>query len=113
MSNFELIRTKQCANCPWKKSSDPHKIKEYVPGMHCNLQDTIKEGFSFDTLKIMLCHHDQNISGKEQYCIGWLNNQLGTGNNLSLRLKMRECTNLHKIKTVGEQHLRFQDTLPK
>jgi hypothetical protein len=44
--------------------------------------------------------------------IGWLVNQLGTGNNIALRLDMSSCQNADKIKTIGEQHERFEDTLP-
>lgn len=44
--------------------------------------------------------------------IGWLVNQLADGNNIPLRLEMSSCENADKIKLVGEQHERFEDTIP-
>lgn len=58
----------------------------------------------------MACH--ESPIGKEQYCIGWLYNQLGEGNNIPLRIQMRNCENLKDMHIVGEQHSRFEDTLP-
>lgn len=58
----------------------------------------------------MACHHS---NGKdEMYCVGWVNNQLGVGNNIGLRIKMMNCENIGQLKTVGKQHQRFEDTLP-
>lgn len=47
------------------------------------------------------------------YCIGWLYNQLGRGNNIALRLKMMHCENIGDMKIIGEQHQTFEQTLPK
>ncbi len=47
------------------------------------------------------------------YCIGWLNQQLGIGNNIGLRIQMLSCENVNEIKVYGKQHQRFEDTLPK
>lgn len=38
-------------------------------------------------------------------------NQLGPGNNIGLRLRMLDY-DLSKVKLDGEQHGRFEDTLP-
>jgi hypothetical protein len=47
------------------------------------------------------------------YCVGWLHNQLGVGNNIGLRIKMMKCDNIAEMKVYGEQHRRFEDTLPQ
>lgn len=113
MSQFELKLLKQCAKCPWKKSTNPHDIPDgYCETKHKALAATIKSGIDSlqGPLQIMACHHSYN--GNEFHCIGWLHNQLGVGNNIGLRIAMRNCTNLHKIKVVGDQHQRFEETLP-
>lgn len=43
---------------------------------------------------------------------GGLINQLGPGNNIGLRIRMISCDNRDRIKVVGDQHKRFEDTLP-
>lgn len=55
----------------------------------------------------MACHE-----GHEDYCIGWLVHQLGPGNNIPLRIQMMRY-DLSKVKTIGKQHQRFEDTLPQ
>lgn len=55
----------------------------------------------------MACHESHNA-----HCVGWIANQLGDGNNLSLRLQMMSCENTKKIRLRGEQHQNFYDTLP-
>ncbi len=114
VKKMKLTRTKQCAKCPWKTSTNPHEIPDgYCERKHANLKDTIaKEGeINFGTLKVMACHHS---NGKdEMYCIGWLNQQLGAGNNIGLRMRMMDCENISQIKVYGKQHEKFEDTLPK
>jgi len=113
MATFKLSRTKQCALCPWKISTNPHEIPNgYCTIKHAELIETIAEPgeIRFDR-KAMACHHSK--PGNEQYCIGWLHNQLGAGNNIGLRLKMLNCENIGKIEIDGEQHKSFKDTLPK
>ncbi len=113
---MKLIRTKQCAKCPWKVSTDPFDIPDgYCPNKHAALKDTIAdEGeffFPHHTLKSMACHHSDG--NDNMYCVGWLHNQLGVGNNIGLRMKMMGCENIKDLKIVGEQHERFEDTLPQ
>lgn len=116
MPKFKLPRTKQCAKCPFKVSTNPYDIPDgYCEVKHANLKDTIAEQGSLDFLrggmKVMACHHS---SGDDKmYCVGWLNHQLGVGNNIGLRIKMMSCENISEIKVYGEQHQRFEDTLPK
>lgn len=112
MQKFKLPRTKQCVKCPWKVSTNPFDIPdEYCPTKHANLKETISTGsFDFKATKAMACHHSNGED--EMYCIGWLHNQLGVGNNIALRIKMLSCENIKEVKTYGEQHERFDDTLP-
>lgn len=109
-ATFRLKRTAQCPRCPWKVNTDPFDIPDgYDPAKHANLSCTIAESPNFKN-HAMACHHSE--PGNEEYCIGWLENQFGAGNNIALRLKMRHCENIGEIQTYGEQHQRFEDTLP-
>ena len=112
MNKFKLPRLKQCEKCPWKIDTDPYDIPDgYDVEKHKNLSCTIaKSENAFERTNNMACHHSSGEDG--MYCIGWLNNQLGRGNNLGLRMSMMNCENISKIQTVGEQHERFEDTLP-
>lgn len=55
----------------------------------------------------MACHEIHDA-----HCIGWLMNQLGSGNNIGLRIQMISCENAGKIRLKGEQHATFEETLP-
>lgn len=59
----------------------------------------------------MACHYSE--PAEEQHCIGWLYNQIGVGNNIALRMKMSNCENYSEVEVYGEQHERFEDTLPE
>lgn len=113
---MKLKRTKQCVKCPWKVSTNPFDIPDgYCEIKHANLKDTIaQEGsmnFLSNGIKSMACHHSDG--NDEMYCVGWINHQLGVGNNIGLRIKMMSCVNAKDIKTYGKQHEKFEDTLPK
>lgn len=109
---FQLPRLVQCAKCPWRKDVNPHDIPNgYCPTKHANLKRTIAKDFTnvfAKELHVMACHETH-----DSYCLGWLMNQLGPGNNIALRLRMRHCTNIGDVKLIGEQHETFEDTLPK
>ena len=111
---MKLKRTKQCEKCPWRKDVNPSDIPNgYDVDKHCALKSTIAEpgsirGAFADEMQVMACHETHDA-----HCIGWLVNQLGPGNNIGLRLQMRHCENASKIKVVGEQHERFEDTIPE
>ena len=115
VEKFRLPRTKQCAKCPWKVSTNPREIPDgYCELKHKNLAGTIAVpgDVSLDQKRrVMACHHSNG--NDDMYCIGWLNHQLGVGNNIQLRLKMLGCENIGEIKTFGKQHETFEDTLPK
>lgn len=107
---------RQCAKCPWKKGTDPNKIPGgYSREKHRALKDTIADPGSMagvrGSLRVMACH--ETPTGAEQPCVGWLANQLGPGNNIALRLKAMTGQIDTDFELVGEQHERFEDTLPK
>jgi len=109
---MKLPRTTQCAKCPWKVNTNPHDIPDgYSVDKHKALSCTIaKDVNPFRVTGAMSCHH--STGEDEMYCVGWLHNQLGVGNNIGLRIRMMKCENIGKLKTVGKQHQRFEDTLP-
>lgn len=111
--SWKLKRVRQCAKCPWKVSADPRDIPNgYSEELHENLACTIAEPGTYRgrDLHIMACHeHDV---GEEAHCVGWLMNQFGRGNNIALRIAMMDCENARHIQLDGEQHERFEDTLP-
>lgn len=112
MGGWKLRRTNQCAKCPWRVDADPREIPNgYSEDLHRALADTIAEPGSFRSPgRVMACHeHD---AAEQVHCVGWLVNQLGPGNNIPLRLQMLSCENRGAIRTHGEQHATFEDTLP-
>lgn len=112
---------RQCAKCPWKKSTDPHAIPDgYCEAKHLALADTIAPqnpmpeqiaASLMGPLKIFACHDSK--PGRELACVGWLVNQLGPGNNIPLRIAVRSGRVSARVRTVGPQHERFEDTLPR
>lgn len=111
--NWKLNRTHQCRKCPWLVSVDPYDIPNgYCEEKHQALKSTIAAPgeFNLTTLYAMACH--ESGIDDPQYCIGWLVNQLGPGNNIGLRLRMLSCENADKIRLRGAQHKNFKDTLP-
>jgi hypothetical protein len=110
MSGWRLKRTAQCAKCPWIVGVDPHEIPNgYSEDKHRALKATIAQS-PMESLRMgsaMACHETHNA-----HCIGWLVNQIGPGNNIGLRLRLISCENAHAIRLCGEQHERFEDTLP-
>ena len=111
----KLKRVRQCENCPWKRSTDPNDIPNgYSEEMHRALKSTIAEPGALELLgqplTVFACH--ESPDGEEAHCVGWLVNQLGQGNNIPLRLAMRDCENLGSVQLDGPQHESFEDTLP-
>jgi hypothetical protein len=110
---MRLTRTKQCSKCPWKVSTDPRDIPDgYCEIKHANLRDTIAQPgeLNLGTMHVMACHY--STGEDNMYCVGWIVNQLGIGNNIGLRLRMLKCENANEIGVYGNQHERFEDTLP-
>jgi hypothetical protein len=110
-SKWTLKRTAQCQKCPWLVDTDPYDIPNgYDPEKHRALEKTIATPgmLDFGSALAMACHETNDA-----HCVGWLVNQLGRGNNIGLRLRMFSCENASKIRTRGEQHECFEDTLPE
>lgn len=107
---------RQCEKCPWKVSTDPHGIPNgYCPAKHAALEGTIAEPASLrdlgrGALHMMACH--ETVEGKELPCVGWLAHQLGPGNNIALRMAAISRQIDTDFELDGEQHERFEDTLP-
>lgn len=114
MSAWKLKRTAQCIKCPWIVGVDPHEIPDgYSVEKHASLACTIAEpgdlrGLSGGGPRVAMACHEVH----DAHCVGWLANQVGTGNNLSLRLSLMQCTNADQLKLRGEQHPCFEATLP-
>lgn len=114
MKTWKLKRTIQCALCPWRKRTDPRRIPNgYDVDKHRALAKTIAKPGDISQvfggeLRVMACHETHDA-----HCIGWLMNQIGPGNNIGLRLRMRSCENAGELKLVGAQHETFEQTLPK
>jgi len=106
---------RQCSHCPWKVSTDPNEIPNgYCAIKHANLRSTIAKPGDLrlgGPLQMMACHESK--AGRELPCVGWLAHQLGPGNNLALRMRAMSDRSLTDFELVGEQHERFEDTLPE
>lgn len=110
-SSWNLKRTTQCAKCPWRKDVNPLDIPNgYCEVKHAALISTIANDHVrsiFEPTHAMACHESHDA-----HCIGWLMNQIGSGNNVGLRMRMATCANANRIQLVGEQYEEFADTLP-
>lgn len=105
---------KQCKKCPWKVSTNPNEIPDgYSKDLHADLKDTIANPgeFLLRSIRAMACH--ETPIGKELPCVGWIHNQMGVGNNIGLRLQVATGGIDGNVEVVGEQHQRFEYTLPK
>ena len=107
---------RQCKTCPWKKGASVDAIPNYAPEQHLRLTSTIAEpgslaGLGRVGLRVMACHHSSE--GADLACVGWLEHQLGPGNNIALRLRALSEPGFANVATEGPQHERFEDTLPK
>lgn len=113
---WKLGRTKQCKKCPWKCATNPEEIPNgYQVELHKDLKGTIsKEGLAgyIDPPKVAMACHESKI-GKEVHCVGWVNQQMGVGNNIRLRMQLMNCDNINELEVYGDQHRTFEETLPK
>lgn len=107
---------RQCKKCPWRKDVDPNDIPGgYCVDKHRALKSTIAEegdlsALRTGVLRVMACH--ESPPGRERACVGWVAHQIGPGNNIALRLRVL-AGDVAPPRTVGEQHDRFEDTLPR
>lgn len=112
-------RVVQCLTCPWRTSCVPERDipNGYSCELHEDLRGTIASsplaslaGLGDGGLRVMACHYSK--PGDEFPCAGWLENQLGPGNNIAVRIGVA-TGRLPVPVTDGEQHETFEDTLPK
>ena len=101
-AKWKLKRVRQCAKCPWKVATNPHDIPNgYSEDQHRALTSTIAApglaSLQASEMRAMSCH--EHVTSDETYCVGWLMNQIGPGNNLPLRIKMRSCENFSPRRT--------------
>lgn len=105
----------QCKTCPWKVEAKPlEEIPNgYSVGLHKKLKRTIAEPGSCALraeMHVMACHYSK--IGAETPCAGWLDHQLGPGNNIALRLRVMPGAMPVPV-TEGPQHETFEATIPK
>lgn len=96
------VRNNQCKACPWRVSVTPNKD---IPGGYCStkhtaLKSTFAEPGIFNNGPAMACH--ESPPGNEQYCVGWVANQLGPGNNIGLRIRAMDGR-FRNLRTDGPQ----------
>ncbi len=105
---------RQCAKCPWRTDVDPYDIPDgYCEVKHRALKSTIAEPGNImrgKSLRAMACH--EFPEGKESACVGWVFNQLGSGNNIALRMQALDGRFADWKLAKVAQHERFEDTLP-
>ena len=112
---MELKKLRQCALCPWRKSTNPHDIPDgYSEEKHKALSNTIATKAPTEQLfdrvvNVMSCH--EHCTTDEVACVGWVYNQLQQ-NNIPLRLAAMRMKNINQLQVIGEQHEHFEDTLP-
>jgi hypothetical protein len=112
MKKFSLPLTKQCKNCPWKESVNPADIPNgFDYKSHKKLIESQPKEFEItDKLSVMACHNSND--NDQMFCVGYLHNQLGVGNNISLRLKMLFCDNVSEIEVYGKQRKSLTEVKP-
>lgn len=109
---WKLKRVRQCEKCPWKVSTNPYDIPNgYSEERHEGLRCTIATPGAVANFGPAMACHEHDV-GDEAHCIGWLMNQIGPGNNIALRLAVRDCENIMHVRLDGDQHQHFEDTLP-
>jgi len=106
-----MTTVKQCKSCPWRIDCVPDQdIPRYSRQLHEKLRGTIRSGVQSlrSNGRVMACHYSK--PGEEFACAGWLANQIGSGNNIGVRLAVIQG-DLPVPEIDGEQHERFEDTL--
>src|SRR5258706_16197639 len=105
----------QCLTCPWRVDCSPMTdIPNYRPELARKLNRTIAKNpleslCTRGVMRVMACHYSK--PDEEFPCAGWLHNQLGVGNNIAVRLRVA-MGDMPVPEVDGEQHERYEDTLP-
>jgi len=104
--NRGFRRSLQCKACPWKISSRLEDIPGYEAEKHRGLAGCT--GATVEGLRIMACHESPQNS--PYACVGWLANQIGSGNNLNLRLALTtKRIRIGNLKLDGEQFASLEE----
>lgn len=103
---------KQCAKCPWKKSTGNDIPNGFAKNAHDLMRRmTATPGSLKRTELVMQCHETSDSDPLP--CVGWLVHQLGPGNNLRLRLASIAGQIDGNVETVGPQHTHPEDVVPQ
>lgn len=109
---WSLKRTRQCDKCPWKVETNPYEIPDgYSLERHLRLGETAVPGDIRGSEQAMSCH--EHRLEEQVFCVGWIHQQMGIGNNIRLRMLMLSCANAGDVQLDGEQYQSFEDTLPQ
>jgi hypothetical protein len=107
VSRASFGRTKQCAACPWKKSTNP---AEDIPGGYSAEKHRKLASCGTDRDRAMACH--ESPRGEEQACVGWLLWAIGPGNRIDMRLAaINGIFDPSKLAVEGEQYDTIQEML--
>jgi Family of unknown function (DUF6283) len=102
-----FARIKQCAACPWKKSTVPARD---IPGGYNAEKHKRLAICDGQSAHIMACH--ETTGGREQACVGWLEWAIGVGNSIRMRLyAMQGAFNPNKFELDGEQYETLEEML--
>lgn len=108
---------RQCKSCPWRVSNHHSSIPGYCPTKARALTSTIAAPGALPDfskpLEVMACHYAKIGRERERVCVGWLVNQLNDGNNIPLRMAVRNGRIDHDVKTIGKQHASYAEVLAK
>jgi hypothetical protein len=107
------MKRQQCKTCPWKKGARCANIPNYNLELHESLAETIADNDgNISKLgqppRIMGCHYSSETN--QIMCVGWLENQLGRGNNFPLRIWFHRNYPEDEIETHGKQKDSFEET---
>lgn len=103
---------KQCKRCPWKVSTGKNIPNGFAEDARERLQRmTAVPGSLERTERMMQCHETPNEEPLP--CVGWLVHQLGSGNNLRLRMAVISGQIDPNVETVGPQHSHPENVVPK
>jgi len=102
MANWKLNRTQQFKNCPWKVEVSiecPHYDFSVDRHLLVGMPDRF---FDEGTVSMIACR--ESTKDNPEYCVAWIQNQIGGPHNPRLRNNMYHCENAKDIKTFGKQH---------
>jgi hypothetical protein len=98
MGSWKLNRTKQCEKCPWKVS-----VSATPPNYEWDDKVVMPDHSSGEgTISMIPCL--ESTKDSTEYCVAWIQNQVGGAHNPRLRNNMHYFENGKDVKTIGKQH---------